>query len=144
MFNSLNMNNISLAISSENPYGWTSLNEAFRDFQIAKFINRVNYWAPTEADSKRYFLFSTILQPEILPSKLQSSEWSAIESPNRSTLLNSKPQNVKFENLVVVDDPGEPIVVKDLKSAESATSNATTSNETISNKRYFRIFYQSY
>ena len=129
-FDTLNMAGLATAISQDNPYGWSSFHDAFRDFQIAKFINREDYQAQTEAARKRYFLFATSLKAQT-SMKLDISEWSGAEILNADNW--TRPQSLNYENLNVIDDPGQSITVTPLKGSTIA----------LPGKRHLQILYEN-
>ena len=48
-------------IQSAEKSPWLSFQDAFRDFQIAKYINRLDPLADNDIDQRRYFIFQSTL-----------------------------------------------------------------------------------
>jgi hypothetical protein len=110
------------SIPRENVYHWQSFQNAFRDFQIAKF---------DEANRMRYFLFATTIQTAFAP-EWQSNEWSAIEFKTLADMLKSqKPLHLQFEDFAIVDDPSLPVLI--------AKPGPTLSTQPAN--RYFRVIF---
>jgi hypothetical protein len=119
------------AIPKENPYHWHTIQEAFRDFQIAKFLNRQDYFANDDLARNQYFLFPTTIQAVAQPTP-PLREWSAVEYKTLSALKAAqKPQGSQYEDISVVDNPGRPIAIE---AGAANQGNGT---------RYFRIIYES-
>jgi len=122
--------NVTNAIPKENPYHWKAFQDAFRDFQIAKFLNRQDYFANDDLARNRYFLFPTTIQAVAQPTP-PLREWSAVEYKTLSALKAAqRPQGLRYEDIAVIDNSGRPIVVD---AGAVAQGNGM---------RYFRIIYE--
>lgn len=117
------------AIPPNNPYGWKSFKDAFRDFQIAKYLNRQDYWANNETERNRYFLFPTTIPATA--STVNATEWSGIEYRNHEQLVNAPPLAYEYEDLAVIDDPSQPITLRHIDRRAAPQVN----------ERYIRIIY---
>lgn len=121
------INSLNSTILKENSYGWTSFRDAFRDFQIAKYVNRQDYLATTDLNRDRYFLFPTTIRAKTSTAAV-SREWSAQEYSQKTTPMS---KNLEYEDLLVTDDPSQPISVKPFNQSKKM------------NERVFRILYQA-
>lgn len=120
---------ISAAIPKGNDFNWSSFQDAFRDFQIAKFLNRQDNLAHTDADRERYFIFPTTIAAR--GSTTVISEWSGVEYKILEQ-MSTDPMNLEYDDFSVIDDLSQPVTLRRVKHNHRSRPN----------ERFFRIFYQ--
>ena len=110
------MDSLSDSIST-NIFGWTSIRDAFRDFQIAKWLNRIDYTQIDEVFAQRYFLFpTTISHRNFKVDNVAIEAWSSVMVENFRDLGRLRKPNHAYEDFILIDSVQDPIYPTKVKS----------------------------
>ena len=120
-----NTTDMDAAIPPRNALQWRSFQDAFRDFQIAKFVNREDYLAATAASRERYFLFPTTIKAS-LHATTNLTAWSAIEYRSGEKMCQADHEfygRYEYQDLIVSDNPAHSITYRQLNKCSAQRTN---------------------
>jgi hypothetical protein len=101
--------------SSKSP--WRNFNEAYRAFQIAKYINRIDYFATNTLDQKKYFIFQSTLHANL--SLTNAPSMTAIGLPIATGSIQKNPTTCN----AIYNSKYEPIKITQLKDSAAISRN---------------------
>lgn len=104
-------------IASSSKSLWRNFNEAYRDFQIAKYVNRIDYFATTEQDQKKYFIFQSTLHANF--SLTNAPSMTAIGVPIDTGSIQKNPTTC----YAIYNSKYEPIKITQLKDSAAISRN---------------------